>query len=105
MAYYLVMEGQPDGTRMWYTLAREYYWSQMASDAFSTVGSFQNFTWLWGTHFKQISLMKLFSATRFLEFFGMNVLGPLKKNRAEEYLHSGHSRPIYQNDESHCTLV
>lgn len=79
LTHYPVLAGHPGGTRMYYTLRREYYWPQVASDVFSTVRNCRDCIRLRGTHFKHQKLMKLFFANGPLEFVAMDLFGPLKK--------------------------
>lgn len=52
LIYYPVVAGHPGETWTYHTLKREYYWSQMASDEFSTVRNCIDCIRLRGTHLK-----------------------------------------------------
>ena len=64
---------------MYYTLRREYYWPHMANDAYATVRNCTSCAATRGTLVKKQMDLKLFPAAGPLEFFAMDLLGPLPK--------------------------
>lgn len=62
LAHCLVLAGPLGGTRMYYTLSREYYLPQIACDVFSTVQKCQDYIRLWESYRKHQKLMKVFAA-------------------------------------------
>lgn len=69
--------------RMYFTLQKEHYLNQTASDVRPTIRNCQDCTRLWGTPFKHQKVIRLFFATRLLELIPMDVLRPLKKTGEE----------------------
>ncbi|CDF39905.1 unnamed protein product [Chondrus crispus] len=79
LAHHPRLAGHPGGTRMYYTLRREYYWPHMANDAFSTVRNCASCAAPRGTLVRHQKDLKLFPAAGPLDFVAMDLLGPLPK--------------------------
>ncbi|CDF38306.1 unnamed protein product [Chondrus crispus] len=79
LAHHPRLAGHPGGTRMYYTLRREYYWPHLASDAFATVRNCTSWAATRGTLFKNQKDLRLFPAAGPMEFVAMDLLGPLPK--------------------------
>ena len=62
LAHHPRLQGHLGTTRMYYTLRREYYWPQMASDAFSTLRNCTSCAAARGTLVKNQKDLKLFPA-------------------------------------------
>lgn len=75
MAYYLRLSERPDEIKMYYTLHREYYWPQMANNAFTVIKSCISWARMRCTQRRHQNLMKLFSGSERLEFVPLNSLG------------------------------
>ncbi|CDF40922.1 unnamed protein product [Chondrus crispus] len=79
LAHHPRLAGHPGGTRMYYTLRREYYWPHMANDAFSTVRNCASCAATRRTLVRHQKDLKLFPAAGPLDFVAMDLLGPLLK--------------------------
>ena len=79
LAHHPRLAGHPGGTRMYYTLRREYYWPHMANDAYQTVRNCASCAATRGTRVRHQKDLKLFPAAGPLEFVAMDLLGPLPK--------------------------
>ena len=79
LAHYTRLSGHPGGIRMYYTLRREFYWPQMANDAFAVVGNCASCAQVRGTRYKAQKFLQLFPASGPLEFVAMDILGDLTR--------------------------
>ena len=79
LAHHPHLAGHSGGTRMYYTLWREYYWPHMAKDVFSHVRNCASCAATRGTQVRHQKDLKLFPAAGPLDFVAMDLLGPLPK--------------------------
>ena len=75
------LAGHPGQNRMFYTIARTYYWPQMAADVAATVRNCHACARNRVKLRKHLNRLKLFPATRPLESLAIDILGPLPKTR------------------------
>ena len=79
LAHHPRLAGHPGGTRMYYTLRREFYWPHMANDAFRTVRNCASCAATRGNLVRLPKDLKLFPSAEPLDLFSMDLLGPLSK--------------------------
>ena len=79
LSHYPRLAGHPGGTRMYYTMRRDFYWPLMANDVHATVRDCESCAKTRGTQYKHQRKMKMFPASGPLEFVAMDILGPLPK--------------------------
>lgn len=80
LSHYPRMAGHPGGSRMYQTLRRTFYWPSMGLDVYNTVRQCVSCAKERISLRKHSSLLKLFPATRPLEFVSIDILGPLPRS-------------------------
>ena len=80
LAHHTILAGHPGQTRMHRHIRETYYWPQMDADIYKTI---RNCTTCAKNHVKlqKRTHPRLFQATRPLESFAVNILGPLTKTK------------------------
>jgi len=79
MAHHTATAGHPGGTRMYLTLRQSFYWPSMALDAHNTVRSCVSCAKNRINLKKHKSFLKLFPASRPLQYVSIDILGPMPR--------------------------
>lgn len=79
LSHYPQASGHPGGTRMYYTLRRTFYWPSMSLDVHTCARQCTSCARERVQLRKHTALMKLFPASKPLEFVGIDILGPLPR--------------------------
>ena len=77
LSHYPLLAGHPKGSKMYDSMRRNYYWSQIANDFFQTAKDCRPCAEARGTRYKTQKPMNLFPATKPLEYIAMDLIGPI----------------------------
>jgi len=81
LSHYPLLAGHPRGSKMYDSMRRRYYWSRMTNDVFQTAKDCRLCAEARGTRYKTQKPMKLFTATKPLDFIAMDLLGPFQPTK------------------------
>ena len=76
ISHYPLLDGHPKGSKMYDSMIQKYYWSRMANGILQTTKDCRPYEEARGTRYMTQKLMKLFPATKPLEYIAVDLLRP-----------------------------
>ena len=81
ISHYTKVAGHPGGTRMYHTLRQHYYWPSLPIDVYNVVRNCTQCAKERVKLRKKKSFLKLFPASRPLQYVAIDILGPLQRTK------------------------